>query len=102
MADNDTCVETSERLGRVTFRAWRRGFREADLVFGPFVEQVGPTLNAAELDAFEALLNEDDYAIYAWVTGTEPVPAEHAGPVMDKVQAFMREHVATAVAEGAG
>lgn len=102
MADNDTRVETSERLGRITFRAWRRGFREADLVLGPFVEQVGPTLSAAELDVFEALLNEDDYAIYAWVTGTEPVPAAHAGPVMHRLQAFMRDHVAAAVAEGIG
>lgn len=102
MADNDTRVETSERLGRVTFRAWRRGFREADLVLGPFVERVGASLSAAELDAFEALLDEDDYAIYAWVTGTEPVPPQHAGPLMDKVQAFMREYVASAVAEGAG
>ena len=24
------------RLGRIAFRAWRRGFREADLVLGPF------------------------------------------------------------------
>ena len=32
--------ERKARLGRLTFRAWRRGFREADLVLGPFVQTV--------------------------------------------------------------
>ena len=93
---------SNEKLGRITFRAWRRGFREADLVLGPFIEQLGPGLSDAELDTFEALLNEDDYDIYAWIIGDKPVPDAHAGPLMDKVQAFMRDHVAKAVQQGAG
>ena len=28
------------RLKRLSFRAWRRGFREADLILGPFVGAV--------------------------------------------------------------
>ena len=101
MADIDARLK--ERLGRIAFRAWRRGFREADLVLGPFAEQVGPTLDEAELDAFEALLmQDDDHALYAWIIGTEPTPTEHETSVMTKIRAFMRAHVATAVAEGAG
>lgn len=104
MADTNARPEGTsiEKLGRITFRAWRRGFREADLVLGPFIEQVGPGLTEAELDMFEALLNEDDYDIYAWIIGDKPVPDIHAGPLMDKVQAFMRDHVAMAVQQGAG
>lgn len=90
------------RLARARFRAWRRGFREADLVLGPFADSVGPTLDAAELGAFEALLDADDYQLYGWITGAGPTPAEHETPVMTKIRAFMRDHVATAVAEGAG
>jgi antitoxin CptB len=91
------------RLGRITFRAWRRGFREADLVLGPFTDQVGPTLNDAELDAFEALLaQDDDHELYAWIIETQPTPSEHETPVMAKIRAFMRAHVAAAVSEGAG
>lgn len=101
MADIDARLK--ERLGRIAFRAWRRGFREADLVLGPFVDRVGPTLDEAELDALEALLAEDDdHRLYAWIIGTEPTPAEHETPVMAKIRAFMRDHVAAAVAEGAG
>lgn len=90
-------------MGRIAFRAWRRGFREADLVLGPFAEQVGPSLDEAELDAFEALLmQDDDHALYAWIIQTAPTPPEHDGPVMQKIRAFMAEHVAGEVARGAG
>jgi antitoxin CptB len=99
----DIDARLKQRLGRITFRAWRRGFREADLVLGPFVDQVGPTLDAGELDCLEHLLAEDDdHRLYAWIIGTEPTPAVHETPVMAKIRAFMRDHVASAVAEGAG
>ena len=101
MADTDARLK--ERLGRIAFRAWRRGFREADLVLGPFVDQVGPTLTETELDSLEALLGQDDdHRLYAWIIGTEPAPAAFETPVMAKVRTFMRDHVAAAVAEGAG
>ena len=101
MADIDARLK--ERLGRIAFRAWRRGFREADLVLGPFVDRVGPTLDEMELDALEALLaQDDDHRLYAWIIGTEPTPAAHDTSVMTKIRTFMREHVAAAVAEGAG
>lgn len=106
MADNDARAETEtrdQRLGRVTFRAWRRGFREADLVLGPFMQAEGATLSDAELDQFEALLAEDnDHEIYAWIIETKPTPEVHATGLMDRLRTFMRAHVAAAVAEGAG
>ncbi|MBU1326113.1 MAG: succinate dehydrogenase assembly factor 2 [Alphaproteobacteria bacterium] len=95
--------EPSERLRRLTFRAWRRGFREADLVLGPFVEQVGPELSDDELTAFELLLDvDDDHAIYAWIIGSAETPAAHETPLMARLRTFMRAYVAAAVAEGAG
>ena len=101
MADTD--VRPNERLGRISFRAWRRGFREADLVLGPFADQVGPTLTDAELTDFEALLaQDDDHELYAWIIGTQPTPTEHESAVMSKIRAFMRAHVAAVVADGAG
>lgn len=101
MADIDARLK--QRLGRITFRAWRRGFREADLVLGPFAEQVGPTLSDDELTSLEALLAEDDdHTLYAWIIGTSPTPEAHDTAVMRKIRAFMRDHVAAAVAEGAG
>lgn len=96
--------ETREqRLGRIAFRAWRRGFREADLVLGPFADQVGPSLEPAELDLFEDLLMEDDdHALYAWIIQTAPTPEKYDGSLMTRIRAFMAEHVAAEVAKGAG
>jgi len=106
VADIDARPEKAsarERLGRIVFRAWRRGFREADLVLGPFADQVGPTLDDDELDSLEALLAEDDdHRLYAWIIGSEPTPPAHDTAVMGKIRDFMRDHVAAAVAEGAG
>ena len=105
MADTNARANETRRarLGRIVFRAWRRGFREADLVLGPFAEQVGPSLDDAELDAFEALLMEDDdHSLYAWIIGTAPTPPQHDGPLMHMIRAFMAEHVAAEVAKGAG
>ena len=95
--------EKRNRLGRIAFRAWRRGFREADLVLGPFTDQVGPTLADDELDHFEALLaQDDDHELYAWIIESQPTPEEYETPVMAKIRAFMRTHVAAVVAQGAG
>jgi antitoxin CptB len=106
VADKDARAETEtrqQRLGRITFRAWRRGFREADLVLGPFMEREGLALSEADLDSLEALLAEDnDHELYAWIIETKPTPAEHATPLMKRLRRFMRAHVAAAVAEGAG
>ncbi len=109
MADNDARAEMTppetarrERLGRITFRAWRRGFREADLVLGPFVEREGAALSDEDLDRLEALLSEEDHDIYAWIIEAAPTPERHATPLMARLRVFMRAHVAAAVAEGAG
>ena len=91
-----------QRLGRISYRAWRRGFREADMVLGPFTDQIGPTLSDAELDQLEVLLNEEDQYLYAWIIEKEPTPPEFDGPMLARIRAFMREHVAAEVAKGIG
>jgi antitoxin CptB len=76
------------RLKRIRLRAWRRGFREADLILGPFADQYGPSLTEAQLDAFEALLNEADQDVYGWIIGREPAPAPHDTDVLAMLKAF--------------
>nr|WP_292130327.1 succinate dehydrogenase assembly factor 2 [Brevundimonas sp.] len=48
------------------------------------------------------MAEDDDHRLYAWIIGSEPTPPAHDTPVMDKIRSFMRDHVAAAVAEGAG
>ena len=69
-------------------RAWRRGFREMDLILGPFADQHAQNLAEDELAAFEELLSADDQDVYGWVIGREPPPPEHDTALMKKLQAF--------------
>jgi len=76
------------RLGRIRFRAWRRGFREADLILGGFADRHLAAMGETELDRFEALLEEADYDIYAWVLGSEAAPAHVDAGLIAQLRAF--------------
>ncbi len=72
-------TETSEnRLKRVKMRSWRRGIKEMDIILGGFADSRLAMLSAAELDAYEAMLNENDQDLYKWVSGALPTPEEHS------------------------
>ena len=91
-----------ERLKRLSFRAWRRGFREADMVLGPFVDRIAIDYSGAQLDQLEALMANEDQPLYGWIIGREPPPAAFDTPVLADIRAFMAEHVAVAVQRGIG
>ncbi|MEQ9507387.1 MAG: succinate dehydrogenase assembly factor 2 [Hyphomonas sp.] len=76
------------RRKKLTFRAWRRGFREMDLLIGSFADSAIASFDDAGLDEFERLLEIPDWEVYAWLIGQEPVPEKHAGPVLDQLIAF--------------
>jgi antitoxin CptB len=40
-SDPNRPINPADRLKRLTFRAWRRGFKEADLIMGRFAEARG-------------------------------------------------------------
>ena len=66
------------RLKKLKFRAWHRGFREADLILGPFADSHAASLTPAQLDAFERLLEQADPDIYDWIAGRAPPPRDFA------------------------
>ena len=76
--EDEMTPERKQRLGRIQFRCWRRGFREADMVLGPFSDQVAPTLTEAELDVFERLIDEEDQWLYGWIIERDPTPPSFA------------------------
>jgi len=81
-------INDEPRLKKLKLRAWRRGFREADLILGPFADQHVGTFSADELDWFEALLEVPDHDLYGWIMEREAAPAEFDGPLMNKLKAF--------------
>ena len=74
------------RLKRTYFRAWHRGTREADLMIGGFFDAHHAGWSAAELDWFEALLEEQDVDIMAWALGTAEPPERFAGPMLEALK----------------
>ena len=81
---------SQDRRNKLKFRAWRRGFREADLILGPFADENLPSMGEAELDAFEALIGAPDHDLYAWIIGPTPAPAEFDGPMLERLRVFQR------------
>ena len=76
------------RRKRVLFRAWHRGMKEMDLIFGRFADREVATLSEDELGAFETLMEEPDDAVYLWVVGRTAVPAAFDTPLFGRIRAY--------------
>ena len=85
-------IETDEaRLKKLKFRAWRRGFREADLILGPFADKHVPGMSLADLDTFEVLLEVPDHDLYAWIVGSAATPTAYDTEIMNRIKQFRFE-----------
>ena len=76
------------RVNRARFRAWRRGFREADLILGPFADSRVSGMSEAEMALFEDLLDQPDHDVYDWITGAAPAPARFDGELIRALRAI--------------
>lgn len=68
----------ADRLKRLRLRAWRRGFREIDLILGGFADKMLDQLDDDSLQSFEAILNLNDQDVYEWLIGRSESPSEFA------------------------
>ena len=73
---------------RLRFRAARRGFKEADAIFGAFADRHLGELSETELASFEALLDAPDQDVFDWLRGYAPVPTLHDTPVFARLRAI--------------
>lgn len=76
------------RHKKLKLRAWRRGFREADLILGPFADLYVSTMSPEDLEVFEMLLDAPDHDLYGWILERMPTPPEFDGPLMDRLKAY--------------
>ena len=77
-----------ERRRKLRYRAWHRGTREMDLVLGRFADAQLTAMSAAELDAFEALMEAPDPDLFGWIVGQAPVPVTFDGALFRRLVAF--------------
>ena len=65
------------RRKRLLYRSRYRSRLESDLLLGRFAERHLGLLDATQLDRYEALLQESDHDLLAWIGGRQPVPERH-------------------------
>ncbi len=69
------------RQRRLVFRAWHRGIREMDLVFGQYVDAHIMKLDEKAMDELEYIMSFEDRDLLTWVTGEVPVPYDVDSPL---------------------
>jgi antitoxin CptB len=86
-----TSAELDPRRRRILFRAWHRGIREMDLIFGQFADNELRHISGADLDEFEAILSEDDNDLFKWISGEKILPEHLNTPLFARITAFRPE-----------
>ena len=82
----DDAVEI--RRKRLFFQSSHRGTKESDLLLGAFAAEHLAGLSAAQLDRYEAVLEENDQDIFDWMSGRAMPPAAKMTDVMALLLAF--------------
>ena len=86
-----TSADLDVRRRRNLFRAWHRGIREMDLIFGQFADTELAAISPVDLDEFEAILAEDDNDLFKWISGEQPLPERLDTPLFARIAAFRPE-----------
>ncbi|WP_033921262.1 FAD assembly factor SdhE [Sphingomonas sp. 37zxx] len=79
-------MDRDTKIKRLRFRAWHRGTKEADLLIGGFFDQHHAGWTDAEIEQFEVLIEEQDVDIMAWAMGTQAVPEQYRGTLMQAME----------------
>ena len=89
MTDGSPPIDESEaKRKRLRHRSRNRGTRETDLLLGRFANRHLEGFDDRQLARYEALLEESDPDILAWISGRETPPPEHDNDVMKLLLEF--------------
>ncbi len=73
-------LDLETRRRRLKFRAWHRGIKELDLLFGTYIDTHLASFDHPDCAWFEKLFEENDQQVLRWITGNEPVPPVYDTP----------------------
>jgi antitoxin CptB len=79
------------RRRKLLFRAWHRGIKEMDLIFGRFADVHLAKMEENDLDEFEMMLETSDRDLLKWFTGEEDVPAISDTPLFRRIIAHAQD-----------
>ena len=80
--------DLDDRRKKILFRAWHRGIKEMDIVLGNFADAHLKSMDEADLDILEHLMDAPDRELFKWISGEVETPEHYRSHVMDRIQAF--------------
>ena len=86
--DNHSYEPRDVVIKRLRFRSNHRGWKETDLVLGQFANQQLDRLDASEIEAYAALLDENDADIWDWLVQKSPPPRGDYAPLLTRLRAY--------------
>jgi antitoxin CptB len=81
-----------DRRKRALWRAWRRGTREMDIMFGLFANAEIEAMDEATLSEFESLLALQDTDLQKWFLGQTPPLPQYDTMLFGRIRAFRAEN----------
>ncbi len=79
------------RRKQMIYRANHRGIKEMDIILGGYADGFVMKMSAAELDAFEMIMDELDRDLLTWFTGEVPFPEGFDHKMIDRILAHTQK-----------
>ena len=76
------------RRRKLKFRAWHRGTKEMDFIFGSYADANLAQMTNEDMDVFSELLEAPDDLLYSWVSGSKETPPEFENDIMAALKTF--------------
>lgn len=76
------------RRKRLVFQSNHRGCKEMDMMMGQFAERYAADMPEDEMTIYEALLEEDDWDIYAWLNNRGEPSDKAYVPLLNKMRDY--------------
>jgi antitoxin CptB len=81
--------ESSEsRIKRLKMRSMRRGIKEMDIILSAYADGHLTRMSEAQINLYDALLEENDQDLYSWVTGQTKPPERFEAMLSQIAQTF--------------
>ncbi|MDP2618750.1 MAG: succinate dehydrogenase assembly factor 2 [Hyphomicrobiales bacterium] len=77
----------ADRRKRLRFRAWHRVMKEMDFILGSFADSYLARMSAAEIDAFERLIEMPDADLLSWISGSGDPPDPDLTGLVERLRA---------------
>jgi antitoxin CptB len=78
-----------ERIKKLRFQSCKRGLLEAELVLRPFAQKHLNSLDDAELDDYERLINMEDLDLWEVISGRREVPQGTDPALIGLIRGFL-------------